>query len=89
MQGPIIPAAQALSADVAKTAMGIAGVTPDQYDPAVLGFTGPRIAGLNARDIMGYCIMALLFSGIIISLGDAPAIRIRLHFPNVIKRGCP
>jgi len=27
------------------------------------------IAGLNARDIMGYCIMALLFSGIIISLG--------------------
>lgn len=27
------------------------------------------IAGLTARDIMGYCIVALLYSGIIISIG--------------------
>ncbi len=71
VQGPImLPAAQALGADLAKTAMGIAWgdawtnmIQPFWALPAL------GIAGLNARDIMGYCIMALLFSGIIISLG--------------------
>ena len=71
VQGPImLPAAQALGADLAKTAMGIAWgdawtnmIQPFWALPAL------GIAGLNALDIMGYCIMALLFSGIIISLG--------------------
>ncbi len=71
VQGPImLPAAQALGSDMAKTAMGVAWgdawtnmIQPFWALPAL------GIAGLKARDIMGYCIIALLFSGIIISLG--------------------
>jgi short-chain fatty acids transporter len=71
VQGPIIlPASVALGADTARAAMAIAWgdawtnmVQPFWALPAL------GIAGLNAKDIMGYCIMAMLFSGVIISLG--------------------
>ncbi|MDW7652131.1 MAG: TIGR00366 family protein, partial [Bacillota bacterium] len=71
VQGPIIiPASITLGVDPARAAMAIAWgdawtnmVQPFWALPAL------GIAGLNARDIMGYCIMALLFSGVIISLG--------------------
>ena len=50
IQGPfVIPAAQALGADLGKSVMAI--------------------AGLGVRDIMGYCITALLFSGVIFVIG--------------------
>ncbi|MDW7730132.1 MAG: short-chain fatty acid transporter [Bacillota bacterium] len=71
VQGPIlIPAAIELGVDTARSAMAIAWgdawtnmIQPFWALPAL------GIAGLNARDIMGYCIIALLYSGIIISLG--------------------
>ncbi len=71
VQGPIlIPAAIELGVDTARASMAIAWgdgwtnmIQPFWALPAL------GIAGLNARDIMGYCIIALLYSGIIISLG--------------------
>jgi short-chain fatty acids transporter len=71
VQGPIIlPAAIELGVDTARASMSIAWgdawtnmIQPFWALPAL------GIAGLNARDIMGYCIIALLFSGVIISLG--------------------
>ncbi len=71
VQGPIlIPAAIELGVDTARSAMAIAWgdawtnmIQPFWALPAL------GIAGLNARDIMGYCIIALLYSGIIISIG--------------------
>lgn len=71
VQGPImIPAAMELGVDTARAAMSIAWgdawtnmIQPFWALPAL------GIAGLNARDIMGYCIVALLYSGIIIALG--------------------
>jgi short-chain fatty acids transporter len=71
VQGPIIlPASTALGVDTARAAMAIAWgdawtnmIQPFWALPAL------GIAGLNARDIMGYCVMALLYSGIIISIG--------------------
>jgi short-chain fatty acids transporter len=71
VQGPImLPAGAVLNVDTARTAMSIAWgdawtnmVQPFWALPAL------GIAGLNARDIMGYCIMAMLYSGIIISIG--------------------
>lgn len=71
VQGPImIEASEQLGTDVSKVAMGVAWgdawtnmVQPFWLLP-VLG-----IAGLQARDVMGFCVMALIVSGIIISLG--------------------
>ncbi len=71
VQGPIIlPAAIELGVDTARASMSIAWgdawtnmIQPFWALPAL------GIAGLNARDIMGYCIVALLYSGIIISIG--------------------
>lgn len=71
VQAPIMmPAGAALGVDAAKTAMAIAWgdawtnmIQPFWALPAL------AIAGLGAKDVMGYCIMALLGSGIIISLG--------------------
>jgi short-chain fatty acids transporter len=71
VQGPIIlPASAALGVDTARAAMAIAWgdawtnmIQPFWALPAL------GIAGLNARDIMGYCLIALLYSGIIISIG--------------------
>ncbi len=70
VQGPImIPAGIELGVSSAKTAMAIAWgdawtnmIQPFWALPAL------GIAGLGAKDIMGYCLVALIYSGIIISL---------------------
>jgi short-chain fatty acids transporter len=67
VQGPfVIPAAKALGVDLGKAAMAIA------YGEAWMNMAQPfwalpalAIAGLGVRDIMGYCVTALLFSGLI------------------------
>ena len=60
----------ALTIPVAKTAMSIAWgdawtnmIQPFWALPAL------GIAGLGAKDIMGYCLIDLLYSGVIIGLG--------------------
>ncbi|MCC5909254.1 MAG: short-chain fatty acid transporter [Clostridiaceae bacterium] len=71
VQGPImIPASVELGVDVAKTATAIAWgdawtnmIQPFWALPAL------GIAGLGARDIMGFCLVDLLYSGAIIALG--------------------
>lgn len=71
VQAPIMmPAGAALGVDAAKTAMAIAWgdawtnmIQPFWALPAL------AIAGLSAKDVMGYCLMALIGSGVIISLG--------------------
>lgn len=71
VQAPIMmPAGVALGVDNAKTAMAIAWgdawtnmIQPFWALPAL------GIAKLGARDIMGYCLVILLYSGIIIGLG--------------------
>ena len=71
IQGPfVIPAAQALGADLGKSVMAIA------YGEQWMNMAQPfwalpalAIAGLGVRDIMGYCITALLFSGVIFVIG--------------------
>ncbi len=71
VQGPImIGASEQLGADLAKVSMGVAWgdawsnmVQPFWLLPAL------GIAGLEARDVMGFCVMALLVSGVIITLG--------------------
>lgn len=71
VQGPfVIEAAQALGADLGKATMAIA------YGEAWMNMVQPfwalpalAIAGLKARDIMGFCITALLYSGIIFIVG--------------------
>jgi len=73
VQGPfVIPAAQALGADLGKATMAIA------YGEAWMNMAQPfwalpalAIAGLGVRDIMGYCVTALLFSSVIFLLGLA------------------
>jgi short-chain fatty acids transporter len=64
VQGPfVMPAAKALGVDLGKAAMAIA------YGEAWMNMAQPfwalpalAIAGLGVRDIMGYCVTALLFS---------------------------
>ena len=71
VQGPIMmPAGLALGVQPAITGMSIAWgdawtnmVQPFWALPAL------GIAGLSARDIMGYCILTLLFSGIVVCGG--------------------
>ena len=71
VQAPImLEAAQSLGVDYSKTAMAIAWgdawtnmIQPFWALPAL------AIAGLRAKDIMGYCIFVLLLSGIVISIG--------------------
>ncbi|HHY13845.1 MAG TPA: short-chain fatty acid transporter [Thermoanaerobacterales bacterium] len=70
VQGPImIPAALELGVDPAKASMAVAWgdawtnmIQPFWALPAL------GIAGLGARDIMGYCIIALIYSGIVLSI---------------------
>ncbi|MGD8191281.1 TIGR00366 family protein [Brevibacillus ginsengisoli] len=67
VQGPfVMPAAQQLGADLGKSAMAIA------YGEAWMNMAQPfwalpalAIAGLGVRDIMGFCVTALLWSGLI------------------------
>ncbi|CDL84647.1 TIGR00366 family protein [Xenorhabdus szentirmaii] len=71
IQGPfVIPAAEALGADLGKSVMAIA------YGEQWMNMAQPfwalpalAIAGLGVRDMMGYCITALLFSGLIFIIG--------------------
>ncbi|UMZ73633.1 short-chain fatty acid transporter [Natranaerofaba carboxydovora] len=71
VQAPIVmPAAEALNVDYAQAAMAVAWgdawtnmIQPFWALPAL------AIAGLGAKDIMGYCIMALILSGIVIPIG--------------------
>jgi len=71
VQAPVVlDAAQALDVPTAKAAMAVAWgdawtnmIQPFWALPAL------AIAGLKAKDIMGYCVMILLISGVIISLG--------------------
>lgn len=70
VQGPIMmPAAKELGVSVAKTAMAISWgdawtnmIQPFWALPAL------GIAGLGARDIMGYCLIITLYTGLIIGL---------------------
>ncbi|MCT4595213.1 MAG: TIGR00366 family protein [Anaeromicrobium sp.] len=71
VQAPIMmPAGAALGVDTAKTAMAIAWgdawtnmIQPFWALPAL------GIAGLGARDIMGFCIIDLIYTGLIIAVG--------------------
>ena len=71
VQAPIMmPAGASLGVPAAKTAMAIAWgdawtnmIQPFWALPAL------GIAGLGARDIMGYCLVVMFYSGIIIALG--------------------
>lgn len=71
VQAPIMmPAGFEIGVEPAKTAMAIAWgdawtnmIQPFWALPAL------SIAGLSAKDIMGYCVITLLFSGIVISAG--------------------
>lgn len=71
VQGPInIPAGAALGVEPAKVAMGIA--YGDQWTNMIQPFWALPLLGiakLGVRDIMGYCVLTLLWSGIIIALG--------------------
>jgi short-chain fatty acids transporter len=70
VQAPaILPAANALGADMARVAMGVAW--GDAWTSLIQPFwvlPVLAIAGLQAKDVMGYCAMQLLITGIIISI---------------------
>lgn len=71
VQGPVmLEAAEALNASIPKTAMAVAWgdawtnlIQPFWALPAL------AIAGLKARDIMGFCVLTLVVTGVIISIG--------------------
>ncbi|HEX7064175.1 MAG TPA: TIGR00366 family protein, partial [Bacillales bacterium] len=71
VQGPImIPAAIDLNVSTAKTAMAVAW--GDAWTNMIQPFWALpllAIAGLKIRDIMGFCVMALFLSFIVISIG--------------------
>ena len=71
MQAPaILPAAQALGADMSRVAMAVAW--GDAWTSLIQPFwvlPVRAIAGLQAKDVMGYCAMHLLVTGFIISIG--------------------
>lgn len=71
VQGPInIPAGLALGVSPAKVAMSIA--YGDMWTNMIQPFWALPMLGiakLGAKDIMGYCVMVLLWVGIVISLG--------------------
>ena len=71
VQAPVmIPAAAALDVDLARISMAVAWgdawtnmIQPFWALPAL------AIAGLRAKDIMGFCLIALVVSGVVIALG--------------------
>ncbi len=71
VQSPVvIHAAQALDADLARSAMAVAW--GDAWTNMLQPFWALpvlAIAGLKAKDIMGYCLIQLIISGVIISIG--------------------
>ena len=70
VQAPVIlPAAEALGADMARATMAVAW--GDAWTNMVQPFWALPIlgiAGLRAKDIMGFCVVHLLLSGVIIAL---------------------
>ncbi|OOB80441.1 MAG: short-chain fatty acid transporter [Epulopiscium sp. Nuni2H_MBin003] len=71
VQAPIMmPAGAELGVDAAKTAIAIAwGDAWTNMLQPFWALPALGIAKLGAKDIMGYCIITLLYSGVIISLG--------------------
>ncbi len=71
VQGPIMmPAGLTLGVDAAKTAMAIAW--GDAWTNMIQPFWALPVLGiakLGAKNIMGYCLVVLLYAGVIISLG--------------------
>ena len=71
VQAPVmIPAAQALGADISRVAMAVAW--GDAWTNLLQPFWALpvlAIAGLKAKDIMGFCLIQLFITGIIISVG--------------------
>src|SRR5690606_3618049 len=71
VQAPaILPAAEALGVDMARISMAVAW--GDSWTNMIQPFWALpvlAIAGLNAKDIMGYCVVQLVLSGIIIGVG--------------------
>ncbi|KJY86409.1 short-chain fatty acid transporter [Pseudoalteromonas piscicida] len=69
VQAPIIiPAAEALNADIARVAMAVAW--GDAWTNLIQPFWALpvlAIAGLKAKDIMGFCLIQLLVTGVIIA----------------------
>ncbi|AOT09823.1 short-chain fatty acid transporter [Pseudoalteromonas luteoviolacea] len=69
VQAPIVlPAAQALEADIARVAMAVAW--GDAWTNLIQPFWALpvlAIAGLKARDIMGFCLLQLVVTGIVIA----------------------
>lgn len=71
VQAPaILPTAAALNVDMARVAMAVAW--GDAWTSLIQPFwvlPVLAIAGLRAKDVMGYCVMHLLLTGILISIG--------------------
>ena len=71
VQAPVmLPAAEALGADVPRVAMAVAW--GDAWTNLLQPFWALpvlAIAGLKAKDIMGYCLMLLIITGVVISAG--------------------
>ena len=71
VQAPVmLPAAQALGADISRVAMAVAW--GDAWTNLLQPFWALpvlAIAGLKAKDIMGFCLVQLFITGIIISVG--------------------
>jgi short-chain fatty acids transporter len=71
VQAPVVlPAAEALGVDMARASMAVAW--GDAWTNLIQPFWALpmlAIAGLKAKDIMGFCLMHLLISGAIISIG--------------------
>jgi len=71
VQGPIMTeAAKQMGVDVARISMAVAW--GDQWTNMIQPFWALpmlAIAGMKAKDVMGYCTMTLLYSGIIFCLG--------------------
>jgi short-chain fatty acids transporter len=70
VQGPIMmEAAVNLGADIPKVIMGVAwGEWTNMIQP-FWAIPALAIAGLKAKDIMGYCVLTLIVSGIFFSIG--------------------
>ncbi|MGL6250329.1 MAG: TIGR00366 family protein, partial [Billgrantia desiderata] len=71
VQAPVmLPAAEALGVDVARVSMAVAW--GDAWTNLLQPFWALpvlAIAGLKAKDIMGYCLIQLVITGVIISVG--------------------
>ncbi len=71
VQGPIVmPAAAALGVEPGRAAMAIAW--GDQWTNMIQPFwalPALGVAGLKAKDIMGFCVVVLIFTGIVACLG--------------------